>query len=86
MIDPADSVTAPLPQPTRMHFQAETRVYTAVLDQDLFGDWVVCQSWAGKENRRGGGKITHVGSFEDGMRLLQSIAKRRARHGYQQRN
>lgn len=82
MIDPADSVTQPLPQPTRMRFASETRVYSVVLDQDLLGDWTVTQSWGGRESRRGGGKITHVASFEDGVKLLHQIAKRRAKHGY----
>lgn len=82
MIDAADTVTAPLPQPTRMQFASDTRVYSAVLDQDLLGDWTVAQSWAGKESRRGGGKITHVAGFEEGMQLLRQIAKRRVQHGY----
>lgn len=82
MIDPADTVTLGLPQPTRMQFVSETRVYTVLLDQDLLGDWTVMQSWGGKSNRRGGGKVTHVESFEAGLKLLQAIAKRRGQHGY----
>lgn len=83
MVDPADSVTAPLPQPARMSFASPTRVYTVVLDQDLLGDWTVVQSWGGKESRRGGGKITHVENYAAGMELLLLIAKRREMHGYQ---
>ncbi|GIZ54068.1 hypothetical protein NCCP691_40820 [Noviherbaspirillum aridicola] len=82
MIDPADSATTPLPQPTRMRFASDTRVYSVVLDQDLLGDWTVVQSWGGKDSRRGGGKITHVPNFEDAMRLLEAITRRRAQHGY----
>lgn len=82
MIDPADTVTRSLPQPTRMQFVSETRIYTTLLDQDLLGDWTVMQSWGGKGNQRGGGKVTHVKDFEAGLRLLQAIAKRRIRHGY----
>lgn len=80
MIAPATPVTAPLP--TGMQFASATRVYIVVLDQDLLGDWTVLQSWGGKESRRGGGKIAHVASFEEGMHLLRQIAKRRAHHGY----
>lgn len=82
MTDPADSVTAQLPHPARMRFASDTRVYTAALDQDLLGDWTMVQSWGGKESRRGGGKITHVASFEEGMQMLRRIASRRAQHGY----
>lgn len=82
MVDPADTVTRSLPQPTRMQFVSETRVYTTLLDQDLLGDWTVTQSWGGKGNRRGGGKVTHVENFEEGLQLLQDIAKQRQRHGY----
>jgi hypothetical protein len=66
----------------RLHFASDARVYTLVLDQDLLEDWTVVQSWGGKENRRGGGKITHVPSFEAGLALVRAIARRRERHGY----
>ncbi len=81
MIDPADLVTRALPQPTRISFASESRTYTVVLDQDLLQDWTVTQSWSGKNNLRGGGKITPVESFEAGLKLLQTVAKRRAKHG-----
>lgn len=81
MVDPADTVTRSIPQPTRMQFISETRVYITLLDQDLLGDWTVTQSWGGKGNRRGGGKVTHVENFEAGLQLLQAIAKQRQRYG-----
>jgi hypothetical protein len=82
MIDPADTVTRPLPQPTRLHFTTDTRMYTVALQQDLLGDWTVMQSWGGKSSQRGGGKVCHVASFEAGAELLERIAKRRQAHGY----
>lgn len=82
MIDPADTVTKPIPQPTRLRFASNGRVYSAALQEDLLGDWTVVQSWGGKGNLRGGGKITLVESFEAGLVLLKSIAKRREQHGY----
>lgn len=82
MAIPADSVTHSIPQPTRLRFVSEARVYTVVLDQDLLGDWVVIQSWGGKGNQRGGGKVTHVPSFEAGMAMLRAIAKQREKRGY----
>ncbi|HEY8607361.1 MAG TPA: hypothetical protein VIM12_09650 [Noviherbaspirillum sp.] len=83
MIDPADSVTLALPQPTRLRFVSGTRVYTALLDQDLFGDWTVVQSWGGRVNGRGGGRVTRVGSFEAGMAILQGLVRKLGKDGYQ---
>lgn len=82
VVDPADLVTRALPQPTRIQFASRTYIYSILLDQDLLGDWTVMQSWAGKGNRRGGGKITAVENFEAGLELLQAITKRREQHGY----
>lgn len=83
MIDPADTVTLPLPQPTRLRFASEGRVYNVMLEPDLLGDWTVTQSWGGKGNLRGGGKVIHVSDFAAGLALLESITKVRERHGYQ---
>jgi hypothetical protein len=82
MIDPADTVTKPLPQPTRLRFASNGRIYSAILTQDLLEDWTVIQSWGGKHNQRGGGQITHVPTFEAGVAMLQAIAKRREKHRY----
>lgn len=76
MIDPTDSRTLPLPKPTRVHFATDTRIYTVLLDQDLLGDWTVTQSWISTKGLRGG-KVTLVECFEQGMALLQKLAKRR---------
>jgi hypothetical protein len=59
-----------------------SRIYTAVLTQDLLEDWTVIQSWGGKHNQRGGGKVTQVPTFEDGIDMLRAITKVREKHGY----
>lgn len=83
MIDPADSVTLALPQPTRVRFVAGSRVHTATLDQDLFGEWTLTQSWSGKNGGRGGGRQTRVPSFEAGMALMQALVRKLGKNGYQ---
>lgn len=85
MVDPADSVTVPLPValPTRINFASPDRIYSVALERDLLGDWCVIQSWGGKNNNRGGGKIHQVASYEEGLALMRSIVRRRERHGYQ---
>ncbi len=82
MVDPSDTATLPLPSPTRLRFRSDDRIYTAVLTQDLFDQWMVIQSWGGRHNQRGGGKTCHVDSFEDGLAMMQAITKRREKHGY----
>ena len=76
MIDPADSRTLPLQKPTRVHFTTEDRIYTAVLDQDLLGDWTLTQSWLSRNGKRGG-KVSLVENFAQGMAMLEKLAKRR---------
>jgi hypothetical protein len=83
MVDPTDNVTKPLPQPARLRFASNGRIYSAILTQDLLEDWTVIQSWGGKYNQRGGGQITHVPTFEAGVAMLHAIAIRREKHGYQ---
>lgn len=82
MVDPADNATQPLPHATRLRFASNGRIYNVVLTQDLLDDWTVIQSWGGKHNLRGGGKITHVSSFEAGLAMLDAIKKVREKHGY----
>lgn len=82
MIDPADSVTLALPQPSRVRFTSGARFHTAALDQDLFGDWTLTQSWSGRHGGRGGGKVVRVDSFEAGMALMQALVRKLDREGY----
>lgn len=82
MVDPEDVVTQPLPQATRLRFASAARIYSVVLCQDMFDQWMVIQSWGGKGNLRGGGKTTHVESFEAGLAMLRAISKARDKRGY----
>lgn len=80
MIDPADSRTLPLQKPTRVHFTTQARIYTVVLDQDLLGDWTLRQSWLARDGKRGG-KVQLAKSFDEGMAMLEKLAKRRLPEG-----
>lgn len=82
MVDPEDGVTLPLPHPTKLRFVWHSRFYTAVLDQDMFGQWTVMRTWGSTRNGQGGGRVSVVESFEAGLALLQIIQRRRERHGY----
>lgn len=74
---------AVLPGPISYRFTWQTRFYTAVLDRDLFGQWTVMRSWGSTRNGQGGGRVTVVESFEAGVGLLQKIARKRKKNGYQ---
>jgi hypothetical protein len=64
MVDPEDAVTLPLPHPTKLRFAWHSRFYTAVLDQDMFGQWTVTRSWGSTRNGQGGGRWSGVDSRE----------------------
>jgi hypothetical protein len=36
-----------------VRFETETRYYVALLQVDLFGEWVVSRAWGGKASRLG---------------------------------
>ena len=87
MIDPVDNVTELLPVmsegPILRRFASTDGLYAAMLITDLFGDWVLMQSWGSRFNQRGGGMPRPVDKFEAGMSLLAEITKRRQKRGYQ---
>ncbi len=85
MIDPTDAVTRSLPQPVRLDLASESRTYSIALDRDLFDQWSVTRSWAGRHNNLRGRRITHVDSFEAGLAMIHAIARRREKSGYQLR-
>lgn len=89
MIDSADNVTHSLPVtgPMRLNFSTDqpdaARLFVADLTQDLLGDWVVTQTWSATAQARGGNRITVVSDQEAGFKLIQKIANKKEKGGYQ---
>ena len=86
MPDPVDGPALP-PAPTadnplRLAFASADRFYDAILMQDLFGTWVVVQSWCGRLTRRGGSMTKPVASFTEGQSVLDAILRQRLQRGY----
>ena len=86
MPDPVDGPPLP-PAPTagnplRLAFASADRSYDAILIQDLFGTWVVVQSWCGRLTRRGGSMTKPVASFTEGQSVLDAILRQRLQRGY----
>jgi hypothetical protein len=80
---PAFPPAATAGQPLRLAFASADRFYDAVLTQDLFGTWVVVQSWCGRFTRRGGAMTKPVANFTDGKIVLDAILRQRLQRGYQ---
>jgi predicted DNA-binding WGR domain protein len=59
------------------------RYYQAHLSLDLLGDWTLIAVWGGLGSKRGNMRVNHVPSYEDGLKRLQDLDKRRQRRGYQ---
>ena len=90
MVNPADAdadTDAALQPVTVTHavrrrFESGDRMYAVMLQQDLFGDWVLLQAWGGKFNRLGGHKTVLVADVDAGLALMESVSRRRLQRGY----
>lgn len=60
----------------------EKRGYIVVLDQDLFGAFILYRQWWGLLNRRGGFKRQVFFDHESAIREFRRIQKTRLRRGY----
>jgi hypothetical protein len=64
----------------------KSRLYQVDLCQDLFGEWLLVDTWWRKATAFGGRKKTYLGfdiSPEDARSLFYAAALRRSRHQYQ---
>jgi hypothetical protein len=66
----------------RWEHHLKKRYYKVVLSRDLLGDWVLTRVWGGIGQATG--KITHIYcvTYEDGLRLADTITKTRIKKGY----
>ena len=60
----------------------EKRGYMLVLDQDLFGAFILYRQWWGLLNRRGGFKRQVFFDQDSAIREFRRIQKTRLRRGY----
>ncbi len=66
----------------RVEFKTEKRGYMLMLDQDLFGAFILYRQWWGLLNRRGGTKCQVFFDQDTATREFQRIQKTRLRRGY----
>ena len=85
MIDYADNVTHGLPvttdSPIRLQFSSPERIYTVLLMQDLFNQWVIMQTWSGKQQTKGGSKLRPFDDMESALAALAAIAHQHEKRG-----
>ncbi len=88
MIDPVDDVTRDLPVatecPIRLQFSSPEKLHTVLLMKDLFEQWVILQTWSGKQDTRGGSRPLPYDNLESGLAALSAIAKKHERRGLTQ--
>ena len=66
----------------RQDWRKSTRYYSCQLCQNLFGQWVVVRRW-GRLSALNGQSLEHpCGSYDEGLKVLSTIEKRRAQRGY----
>jgi hypothetical protein len=59
------------------------RYYSAIISQDLFGEWILERHWGG--NKKRGRKVElPCSSYEEATKQLTRLQKIRKRHGYQE--
>jgi len=88
MIDPVDDVTGDLPvateSPIRLQFSSPERLHTVILMQDLFEQWVILQTWSGKQEAKGGKKTIPCENLQTGLATLADIARAHQQRGLEQ--
>jgi hypothetical protein len=60
----------------------EGRYYIVLLQQDLWGQWILTRIWGGRQRKAGQAKHILLNSREEGILELKKIAERRALHHY----
>ena len=60
----------------------KARYYQADLDVDLLGDWSVITAWGGLGSHWRRVRKTWVPTYQDGLKRLREIEKRRRQRGY----
>ncbi len=65
-----------------LEFRTEKRGYVLILDQDLFGAFILYRRWWGLLNRRGGTKRQVFFDQDSATREFHRIQKARMRRGY----
>lgn len=64
------------------HYLSPIRHYTALLHQDLFGQWILTKVWGARGSRLGRVVDVPLEDYDEGLAALEAVKKQRARRGY----
>ena len=65
-------------------WQKGNRYYVAELTQDLFGAWILKRTWGSIHSHRGHSMTLCADNYEQALKLLRDVEKRRKTRGYTQ--
>ncbi|KIE04538.1 hypothetical protein NF27_HL00030 [Candidatus Jidaibacter acanthamoeba] len=63
-------------------WRSESRYYTIRLQQNLFNEWTLINSWGGLQNNLGNLAVQTFGHIEDAINEIEVIGRKRRRRGY----
>jgi hypothetical protein len=66
----------------RQDWHKATRHYSCEVRQNLFGQWVVLCRWGRVSTLEGQSLERPCDSYEEGLKILEAVEKRRAKRGY----
>jgi len=66
----------------RWENKPKQRYYRVIIQQDLFGSWILLRIWGGIQRKGGGTKVIMIDNFNQGIEILQSILTYRKKRGY----
>jgi hypothetical protein len=64
------------------HYLSPTRHYTALLHQDLFGQWVLTKAWGARGSKLGRVVDVPCRDYAEGLAGLEAVSRRREKRGY----
>ncbi|MGY6217349.1 WGR domain-containing protein [Methylolobus aquaticus] len=66
----------------RQRWEKDTRYYEAILQQDLWGTWVVTRVWGRRGTRLGQVRDAVFMSYEEAAKAFEAVSGRREKRGY----
>ena len=65
-----------------LRWHKDMRYYEAILEQDLWGNWVFTRRLGRRGFRSGQSMVMPCESYEQGLKLLEVVIERRGKRGY----
>ena len=66
----------------RKDWRKNTRHYSCEVRQNLFGQWLVLRRWGRVSAIKGQSLEQLCASYEESLKVLEAVEKRRAKRGY----